>query len=150
MPNVLLVTEAHIQQWNDLLNDSPLINDDLSMLEEYVRFIHLFLDPQEKGADLGKAMFVADSIQGANADLGVYSEVTRISAEVNNRMFAHLIYNKQLHKLEFVDPEVEKNPTPKLIEMAQYVLSRKTITDETSFTDIGIEGITFFADKILD
>ena len=46
MPNVLLVTEAHIQQWNALLNDSPLINDDLSMLEEYVRFIHLFLDPQ--------------------------------------------------------------------------------------------------------
>ena len=149
MANVLFVTEAHIQQWNDLLNTNPLI-DDISRLEEYVKFIHFSLDPQEKGADLGRAMFIAAAIQGANADLGVFSEVERISAEVNNRMFAHLIYNKQLHQLGFVDPEVEKNPTPKLVEMAQDVLSRKTIADETTFTDIGIEGITFFADKILD
>ena len=150
MPNVGVVSEQHIEHWDEMLNVHPLIDNDIEKLRGYIRFIHQELSPEEKGADLGIAMFIADGIQGATAGIGEAVEVNRISAEVNNRMFAHLLYNREMHQLEFVDDEVKENPTPKLIEMAQSVMDKFEITDELTFTEIGIKGIEFMADEILD
>lgn len=150
MPNVGVVSEQHIEYWDEMLNVHPLIDNDIEKLRDYIRFIHQELSPEEKGADLGISMFIADEIQGAVAGIGEAVEVNRISAEVNNRMFAHLLYNREMHQLEFVDDEVKENPTPKLIEMAQSVMDKFEITDELTFTEIGIKGIEFMADEILD
>ena len=145
-----LIQDSHIQQWDSMLSENPLINNRMENLENYVRFIHEKMTGEEKGADLGMSMFIADAIQDSSADANVYDHVNRISAEVNNRMFSHLLYNKEIHQLDFIDPAVASNPTPALIDMAQHVLASIETTENTSFTEIGIQGIKYIAANILD
>ena len=92
-----LIQDSHIQQWDSMLSENPLINNRMENLKNYVRFIHEKMTSEEKGADLGMSMFIADAIQDSSADANVFDHVNRISAEVNNRMFSHLLYNKEYH-----------------------------------------------------
>ena len=162
MANVGFVTDAHIQQWDEWLNAHPLldvldewldtyplIDRDSAKWKIYGRLIHM-LSPKEKGSDLGVAIFIADAIQGASVPAPQRGEANRILAEVSHRMLAHLTYIKEVYQMDFIDPKVQVDPTSKLIEMAQYVMKHIILTEEMNFTEIGIKGVTFISDEILD
>ena len=150
MANAGYISEAHIRQWDKMLSENPLIDNDMERLKGYIKHIHNNLTREQKGADLGVSIFIADAIQGASVGLGETAEANRISAEVNNRMFAHLLYNKEIHQLDFIDSNVAQNPTPKLIEMSQTVMASPKVKSNTAFTEIGIKGIQYIASEILD
>ncbi|MDB2639018.1 hypothetical protein N9Y91_08480, partial [Alphaproteobacteria bacterium] len=135
---VFLIQDSHIQQWDSMLSENPLINNRMENLENYVRFIHEKMTREEKGADLGMSMFIADAVNGSGTDANVYADAKRISAEVNNRMMAHLIYNKEIHQLDFIDPDVAANPAAAVVDMAHDVVASIEMTENTSFTEIGI------------
>ena len=147
---VFLIQDSHIQQWDSMLSENPLINNRMENLENYVRFIHEKMTREEKEADLGMSMFIADAVNGSGTDANVYADAKRISAEVNNRMMAHLIYNKEIHQLDFIDPDVAANPTAAVVDMAHDVVASIEMTENTSFTEIGIQGIKYIAANILD
>ena len=147
----LIISQEHIEQWDSLLSNSPLIDNVQSKVEHYVQYIHEKLSRVEKGTDLGIAMFIAHSIQGSNCGVDVYHHVERISAEVNNRMVAHLLYNQLLMQCQYIDFDaVAENPAAVMIDMAQHVMSELEVTNETRFSELGIKGIEYIHKYILD
>jgi hypothetical protein len=145
-----LIQVSHIQHWDSMLSINPLINNRMENLENYARFIHEKMTSEERFSDLGVTMFIADAVNGSGTDANVYADAKRISAEVNNRMMAHLIYSKEIHQLDFVDPDVAANPTAAVVDMAHDVLASIEMTENTPFTEIGIQGIKYISANILD
>ena len=156
MANVGLIVEEHIEIWNQMLASSPLINNNVDSLHKYVNYIDRDLEAKERGADLGIVIQIVDVIQGVKVDAVIFDHVdhlNRISAECNNRMLAHLLYNKEMHKLTFIDSDVASNPIPALVDMAVAVMSKFDLDkddEEGIYIKIGIEGIGYMARSILD
>ena len=153
MANLGLIVEDHIKIWDQMLASSPLINNNVDSLHKYVSYLDRNLKAKERGADLGLLIQIVDGIQGAKVDAGVFDHANRISAECNNRMLAHLLYNKEVHELNFIDNDVASNAIPALVDMAVEVMTKFDLDkddEEEIYIKIGIEGITYIAQNILD
>ena len=80
-----------LEEYEALLNEQEWISSDQQKLTAYIQAIHN-LPPRDKAYDLGRAMFVCQAIEGAQLDADTFSLGNEISAEVNDRMYAHLLY----------------------------------------------------------
>ena len=149
MPNVGMITQPHIDMWNNFLNESEVsIDGDVERLYDYVRYIHT-MSPQDKAIDLGNTIIIIDSIQGAMTDLATTGEANRISGECNDRVTAHILYNREIHNLEFINGCEDINVMrPLMIDGAVEICANAGA--DTQALDIGIKFVEFMADKILD
>ena len=153
MASVGYIGEEQIKTWDWMLAGRPLINNDFERLKEYVNYINEKFQPKEKSADFGTVIQIADAIQGAQVGVDVFDDANRISAECNNRMFAHLLYNKEIYGFNFIDSNVASNPTPALVDMAVAVMNKFDLNNndyEGIYINIGLKGIEYISKYILD
>ena len=149
MPNVGIVTESHLDMWNDFLNESDVsIDGDVERLYDYVRYIHT-MSPRDKGIDLGNTIIIIDSLQGAITDLNTSGEANRISGECNDRVTAHILYNKEIHNLDFI------NGCDDIYTMRDVLINGAVricaeAEADTQALDIGIKFVDFMSEKILN
>lgn len=140
-------------QWATMLYDNAWIDNDSDNFSSYQLMIAQDMQGNERGRDLGTAMFIANGIRDADW-LMLLERANTISAEANNRMLAHLNYLKDHHQFNFIDENIQENPIPKLIEMAQTVVNDFMNIEggatEAQLTDIGIKGVEYIAKEILD
>ena len=143
-----------LDEWATMLHDNAWIDGDDDNFSSYKSMIAQDMQGNERGRDLGTAMFISNGIQNADYVDADIDRANTISAEANNRMLAHLIHLKDHHQFNFIDKSIQENPIPKLIEMAQTVVNDfMNIEDEATeaqLTDIGIKGVEFIAKEILD
>ena len=151
MADVGVIRESQIRQWSELLSSAPVIGNSVLNLSHYVRYIDEDLTSEQRRVDLGISLFITDAINGASVVTGKDKEdVHRILSEVKDRMYAHLLYNKEIHNLAYIDASVAKDPMPALINMAKSVLTTVDIEKDIPFAAIGIKGIRHIATKILN
>ena len=119
------------------------------MLVKYIHHIHNDLDRYEKGINFGLAIYVASCVQGMRVDAENLTTINKISAEANNRMYAHVLYLKQNHSLNFMQGVSDDNINEILVDMAcEIVIKNKH--DKLDFSILGIEGVKYISDNILD
>lgn len=135
-----------IENIDELISKGPQIDNDQSKLVEYIHYIHGDLDRNEKGADLGLAIYAASCLQGMCADVINFTAINNISTEANNRMYAHVLYLKNIHSLNFMQGVSDDNVNGILVDMACEIVSK----NELDFSILGIEGVKYIADNILD
>ena len=149
MPDIGIVTEPHIEMWNNFLNKSDVsIDEDVERLYDYVRYIHT-MSPQDKAIDLGNAIMIIDSIQGAMTERATTIEVRRISGECIGRVLAHIIYNREIHNLNFINGCEDVNTVKSVIVDGAVQICAEAGAD-TEAEGVGINFVGFMADKILD
>ena len=149
MVNVGIVNDSHIEMWNKFLSESEVtIDGDVERLYDYVRYIHT-MSPQDKGIDLGNTIIIIDSLQGAMTDLGTFKETERISGECNDRVTAHILYNKEIHNLDFINGCEDSNTLISTMINGAVKVCAEAGSD-TQALNIGIKFVEFMGAEILD
>ncbi len=78
----------------------PAINDNVDNYKKYISFINT-LSPIEKGIDLGIYARISADIQGIMVDTGTVQHANKLSAEVNNRVFCHVLHLQETTRIKF-------------------------------------------------
>ena len=141
---------ADISFIEQLLSEGPIINDDQNMLGEYVAFIHNNLDRVQKGSNFGSAILAASYLQGMEAHAGNYDKLNMLSAEANNRMFAHFLYLKEIHSLQVREEAVKYNLNALLVNMACEIVETFSGNAESELVELGIKGVEYISSNILE
>ena len=141
---------ADISFIEQLLSEGPIINDDQNMLGEYVAFIHNDLDRVQKGSNFGSAILAAAYLQGMEAHAGNYDKLNLLSAEANNRMFAHFLYLKEIHSLQVREEAVKYNLNALLVNMACEIVETFSGNAESELVELGIKGVAYISSNILE
>ena len=132
-----------------LFNNLPSIDNDQEKLVAHIRAIHE-LDRAEKGIAFGQALYAAGVLQGVQSDMSTFEKLNELSAEANNRIYAHVLYLAELHNLNFISAEVHQNLTSIMIDFAVGLVSSIPQGHDIDLGDLGIKGVEFVSKNILD
>tara|TARA_A100001011_G_scaffold371936_1_gene429794 strand:+ start:123 stop:1220 length:1098 start_codon:yes stop_codon:yes gene_type:complete len=134
-----LTPEGIIHNYLNLIFSSqnvPAINDNVNNYKKFISFIRT-LSPIEKGIDLGIYARISADIQGLLVDSGTVQYFNKLSAEVNNRVFCHVLHLQETTRIKF-------KPNLEVIDIVEILINGAVeIKNNEPFNDYNKQTKTF-------